>query len=207
MQATRCNFRRAVETIRRGHRTRATYLPRRPMNCLAGREGPLKACGHCGLAKSTALHLRLPSFFLTHPISPQPSWRCASTASSPSTISRDSFRSACQIQITVQRPLTCHVCGSPLSLIRTGIPNCCWQCPKNCLPAIDTGVPTAELLDVLRPDESGTVEFNASHFFPPITQAASRPRKSSCLKSCITSLSVIGAFVTIPCIPMFWFPT
>ncbi len=54
--------------------------------------------------------------------------------------------------------------------MRTNGPNYCWQCPKNCLPAIDAGVPTEEPIDELREDESGTVEFNASHFAPPLTE-------------------------------------
>ena len=77
---------------------------------------------------------------------------------------------AATFELAVQRELTCHTCGSPLLLMRTGGPNYRWQCPKNCLPAIETGVPTSEPLDDLRPDESGTVEFNASHFFPPLTR-------------------------------------
>lgn len=42
-------------------------MPQRLTNCLAGREGPLKACGHCGLIKSTPLRFRLPSFSGTTP--------------------------------------------------------------------------------------------------------------------------------------------
>jgi hypothetical protein len=76
---------------------------------------------------------------------------------------------AASLEFTVQRELTCHTCGTPLLLMRTGGPNYRWQCPKNCLPAIDTGVPTDEPIDQLQPDESGTVEFNASHFVPPLT--------------------------------------
>ena len=54
--------------------------------------------------------------------------------------------------------------------MRTGAPNYQWRCPKHCLPPIDTEVPTSEHLDDLQPDASGTVEFNASHFFPPMTK-------------------------------------
>jgi hypothetical protein len=39
------------------------------------------------------------------------------------------------------------------------------------LTAIDTGVPISQQLDDLRADESGTLEYNASHFFPPMTQS------------------------------------
>jgi hypothetical protein len=69
----------------------------------------------------------------------------------------------------VQRELTCHTCASPLQLLRGDAPNYKWECPKHCLPPIDTGVSIGQQLDDLRPDESGTVEFNASHFFPPMT--------------------------------------
>jgi hypothetical protein len=37
--------------------------------------------------------------------------------------------------------------------------------------AIDTGVPVSEQFDELQADESGTVEFNGSHFFPPMTKS------------------------------------
>lgn len=71
----------------------------------------------------------------------------------------------------VQRELTCLTCGTPLVLLRTGPLNYRWQCSKHCLPAIDTEVPATEHLDDLQPDASGTVEFNASHFFPPMTKS------------------------------------
>lgn len=71
----------------------------------------------------------------------------------------------------VQRDLTCHTCGTPLVLMQAGVPTYRWQCPKQCLPAIDTGVPIDEPLDDLKPDAPGTVEFNASHFFPPMTKS------------------------------------
>lgn len=54
--------------------------------------------------------------------------------------------------------------------MRTSVPRYLWQCPKQCLPPIDTEVPTSEQLDDLHPDASGTVEFNATHFFPPMTK-------------------------------------
>jgi hypothetical protein len=71
----------------------------------------------------------------------------------------------------MQRELICHNCATPLFLVRTGAPNYRWECPKNCLPPIDTGVATTERLDDLQPDASGTLEFNASHFFPPMTKS------------------------------------
>jgi hypothetical protein len=71
----------------------------------------------------------------------------------------------------VQRELTCHTCGAALFLMRTGIPHYQWQCPKQCLPPLDTEVPTSEQLDDLQPDASDTVEFNATHFFPPMTKS------------------------------------
>lgn len=52
-----------------------------------------------------------------------------------------------------------------------GSPNYRWLCPKGCLPAIDTGVPVSEQVDQLGADESGTVEYNGSHFFPPMTKS------------------------------------
>jgi hypothetical protein len=55
--------------------------------------------------------------------------------------------------------------------MRTGVPNYSWKCPKDCVAKIDTGVPIGELLDELRPDESGNVEYNASHFPPPLTES------------------------------------
>jgi hypothetical protein len=55
--------------------------------------------------------------------------------------------------------------------MRTGAPHYRWQCPNYCLPSLDTGVPTIEHLDDLQPDTSGTLEFNASHFFPPMTES------------------------------------
>jgi hypothetical protein len=71
----------------------------------------------------------------------------------------------------VQRELICHICSTPLLLLRTGFPHYTWQCPQHCLPAVCTGVPITELLDDLERDGSGTVEFNASHFFPPMSQS------------------------------------
>ena len=76
-----------------------------------------------------------------------------------------------RLSFAVQRDLTCHACGNALLLLQTGAPNYRWGCPQNCLPALDTGVPSSEPLDELRRDESGTVEFNGSHFFPPLTKS------------------------------------
>ena len=76
-----------------------------------------------------------------------------------------------RIENIMQRSLTCHICGSPLLLVRQDVPNYSWRCPTNCIPIIDTGVSSGETLDELLPDESGTVEFNASHFFPPLTRS------------------------------------
>lgn len=67
--------------------------------------------------------------------------------------------------------LTCHACATPLVLLRTGAPHYRWQCPKHCLPEIDTEMPATEQLDALQPEASGAVEFNASHFFPPMTKS------------------------------------
>jgi hypothetical protein len=55
--------------------------------------------------------------------------------------------------------------------VREDVPNYFWRCPNKCVPNIDTGVSSGEPLDELQPDESGTVEFNASHFFPPLTRS------------------------------------
>lgn len=71
----------------------------------------------------------------------------------------------------MQRTLMCHTCANPLLLLRTGVPNYSWKCPKDCILIIDTGVSITETLDDLPPDESGTVEFSASHFFPPLTKS------------------------------------
>jgi hypothetical protein len=69
----------------------------------------------------------------------------------------------------LQRELLCHNCGTPLFLTRVGTPFYLWQCPKECAPALHTGVPITEQLDDLQHDPSSTLEFNASHFFPPMT--------------------------------------
>jgi hypothetical protein len=69
----------------------------------------------------------------------------------------------------VQQVLICHNCATPLFLMRTGAPHYRWTCPKYCLPPVNTGVSTTQHLDDLQPDASGTLEFNASHFCPPMT--------------------------------------
>jgi hypothetical protein len=71
----------------------------------------------------------------------------------------------------MQRELACHNCATPLFLMRTGTPHYRWLCPRRCFPSINTEVPTTEHLDDLQPDASGTLEFNASHFFPPMTKS------------------------------------
>jgi len=75
------------------------------------------------------------------------------------------------IPLAVQRELTCHTWRKPAASPADGRSHYKWECPKRCLPALDTGVPIGQKLDDLRPDESGTVEFNASHFFPPMNQS------------------------------------
>lgn len=69
------------------------------------------------------------------------------------------------------RTLLCLSCAAPIVLIRSGIINYSWVCPNGCKPLIDTGVVLDESIDSLQPDESGSVEFNASHFFPPLTKS------------------------------------
>lgn len=69
----------------------------------------------------------------------------------------------------MHRELLCHICATPLILSRTNTLSYQWLCPNNCLAPIDTGVPTSAEFDELKPDELGLVEFNASHFFPPMT--------------------------------------
>ena len=66
--------------------------------------------------------------------------------------------------------LTCHKCGTPLVLLRTNTPNYTWACPHHCLPAIDTGANASEPFDEFDGAEQGDVEFNATLFWPPLTQ-------------------------------------
>jgi len=66
--------------------------------------------------------------------------------------------------------LTCHKCGILLVLVRTNTPHYAWQCPQHCLPSIDTGADANERFDEFDGAEQGNVEFNATLFWPPLTQ-------------------------------------
>lgn len=66
--------------------------------------------------------------------------------------------------------LTCHQCGTLLVLLRTNTPRYAWECPRHCLPAIDTGVNASEPFDEFEGAEQGNVEFNATLFWPPLSQ-------------------------------------
>lgn len=74
------------------------------------------------------------------------------------------------LQLNLKVNLTCHQCGTLLVLLRTNIPHYAWECPHHCLPAIDTGANTSESFDAFDGAEQGNVEFNATLFWPPLTQ-------------------------------------
>ena len=57
-----------------------------------------------------------------------------------------------------------------LVLLRSGRPNYAWVCPRQCQPAIDTGTKAGEPFDGFDGAEQGKVEFNATLFWPPLTE-------------------------------------
>jgi hypothetical protein len=77
----------------------------------------------------------------------------------------------------MQKPLICHKCETLLVLIREGLPNYSWQCPKHCLQPVDIGVSANEIFDSIEDAESGNVEFNASLFWPPLSPNRVRTAK------------------------------
>jgi len=46
--------------------------------------------------------------------------------------------------------VTCLECGKPMRLLREAVSNYAWQCPDQCLPAVDTGVAVTEEIAELR---------------------------------------------------------
>ena len=66
--------------------------------------------------------------------------------------------------------LMCHECGSLLVLLRKDTPCYAWECPRRCLPSIDTGAETSEPFDEFDGAEQGNIEFNATLFWPPLTR-------------------------------------
>jgi hypothetical protein len=54
--------------------------------------------------------------------------------------------------------------------LRTPTPHYTWSCPRQCLPEIDTGANANDPFDEIDGAEQGNFEFNATLFWPPLTQ-------------------------------------